>query len=459
MSIAQSCMKQATGQANDNGIDDYKPPKARKKANTENAEKVNNSNTRAHEDIAPGEFAIREDKRNYRKHSEQNLKLIGNSLKAYGAGRSIVADNSGAVIGGNGTLRQANKLGIKQRIVHTTGDELVVVVRDDIAPDDPRRQELAIMDNSTTDSSEFNFDLLQADFSVPELEAFGVIVPEVEIADNNSCVEGETDPDAVPETSEEPKSKRGEVYQLGKHRLMCGDSTSADDVALLMNGEKADMVFTDPPYGVSANGGRGDTKRKLNMRDIENDDLRGDNLFDFLFSALNIMPSKSGASIYVCYPWATQEEFTKAIKKCGYNILNCIIWRKNVFGLNGFRGYRPQYEMIYFCCKDDYAWYGDLAQSNVWDFNREIKRSEQGNHPTPKPIDLIIKAIKNSSKNEDIVFDNFGGSGSTLIACEQTSRQCRMMELDEHYCDVIRKRWAEFVHGEGCDWEKLTEVC
>lgn len=253
-------MKQATGQSNDNGIDDYKIPKSKKKSTqvttqeqTQPQDEQNPTNstiaTRAQERVR--EVIIREDKRNYRKHSEQNLKLIGRSLDNYGVGRSIVADNSGAVIGGNGTLREANKRGIKQRIIHTNGDELVVVVRDDIAPDDPRRQELAVMDNSTTDSSEFDFDLLQSDFSIPELEDFGVIVPDIDLGDDEEFNEGETDPDAIPDPPEEPKSKRGSVYQLGKHRLMCGDSTSADDVALLMNGEKADMVFTDPPYNVA----------------------------------------------------------------------------------------------------------------------------------------------------------------------------------------------------------------
>lgn len=194
MSIAQSCMKQATGQSNDNGIDDYKIPKSKKKSTQVQEEQKqhfsqqsqpqdDSSSSTATNTTRAREVIIREDRRNYRKHSEQNLKLIGRSLDNYGAGRSIVADNSGAVIGGNGTLREANKRGIKQRIIHTNGDELVVVVRDDIAPDDPRRQELAVMDNSTTDSSEFDFDLLQSDFSIPELENFGVIVPDIDLGD------------------------------------------------------------------------------------------------------------------------------------------------------------------------------------------------------------------------------------------------------------------------------------
>ena len=253
-----------------------------------------------------------------------------------------------------------------------------------------------------------------------------------------------TEDDYEAELPEEPKAKLGDIYQLGRHRLMCGDSTSLTDVNKLMNGDKADMVFTDPPYGVCATGGRTQTKQKLQMKDIENDDLQGNDLTQFLSDFISVMAYKEGASLYICYPWATQEEFTKAIKQNGLNIKNCIIWDKKVFGLNGHKGYRPQYEMIYFCCKDDFSWYGDKAQSNIWQISREIKRAEQGNHPTPKPIELIAKALKNSSKKDDIVLDVFGGSGSTLIACEQLGRNCFMMELDPKYIDVIIDRWEKF---------------
>lgn len=438
-------MKQATGQSNDNGIDDYKIPKSKKKSTpvettqeqTQPQEEQNPTNstiaTRAQERVR--EVIIREDRRNYRKHSEQNLKLIGRSLDNYGAGRSIVADNSGAVIGGNGTLREANKRGIKQRIIHTNGDELVVVVRDDIAPDDPRRQELAVMDNSTTDSSEFDFDLLQADFSIPELENFGVIVPDIDLGDDEEFNEGETDPDAVPETPEEPKSKRGCVYQLGKHRLMCGDSTSADDVAKLMNGEKADMVFTDPPYNVAYNG------RSGNFDVIKNDDLNENDFADFISKITEIIKF-TGAPIY--YIWCNWKFYGILQEKLEYK--SCIVWAKNVFGLGN--GYRHQHEFCLFNGKID----EDItSESDLW----EVAKDANYLHPTQKPVALCDRALKNHKKVVNVL-DFFGGSGSTLIACEQRGRICRTMELDEKYVDVIRKRYAEFAHGEGCDWEKLT---
>lgn len=377
---------------------------------------------------------IKYDKRNYRKHNDKNKELINKSLKECGAGRSIVIDNDNEIIAGNGIYEQAQKLGIKTKIVETDGSELVVVKRTDLATDDVKRKQLAVMDNSTSDSSEFDVELLNEDFEVDTLNDWGIEL-ELENLDNQEVVE-----DEVPEEVE-TRCKLGDIWQLGKHRLMCGDSTNITDVEKLMNGEKADMVFTDPPYGVNASGGRSQTKEKLVMKAIENDDLVGENLKNFLSDFISIMQYKEDASIYICYPWATQEEFTKAIKENDLKIKNCIIWNKKVFGLNGFKGYRPQYEMIYFCCKDDFIWYGDKAQSNVWDISREIKRKEQGNHPTPKPIELIAKALNNSSKKEDIIYDAFGGNGSTLIACEQLNRKCFMMELDPHYVDVIIQRW------------------
>jgi hypothetical protein len=350
--IVQSAMHLTGKGEAPEGVTPYQPKKE-KKAKSEQKQKSDISDTRAHAQEEECErIQIREDKRNYRRHSDKNLSLIGKSLDDFGAGRSIVADNSGQVIGGNGTLREANKRGIPQRIIHTNGDELVVVVRDDIAPDDPRRQKLAIMDNSTTDTSDFDLMLLQEDFSIPELDDMGIDIDDDMLADEY-VADGETKADAVPDVEEAAITERGKVYQLGKHQLMCGDSTSAEDVALLMNGEKADLLLTDPPYGIN---------------------------------------------------------FDKVITK-KYTVIQ-----------QGF-------------------------------INSD---TEKRVHPTQKPVELLCKMLPDYSQPENIVIDLFGGLGSTLIACEQTNRQCRMMELDPHYCDVIRKRWAEFVHGAGCDWRSLT---
>ena len=368
--------------------------------------------------------------KNARKHQEADLSTIKASITEFGMSDPIgVWGKDNIIVEGHGRYLACKELGI---------EEVPVIHLDHLT--DEQRRAYALAHNKTAEMSEWDFDLLGdelKDIFDIDMSDFGFDLSEDE-EEETEVIE-----DEVPEEVE-PVAKMGDIWQLGRHRLMCGDSTSVTDVEKLMNGCKADMVFTDPPYGVSASGGRSQTKDKLGMKAIINDELRNNELTQFLSDFISAMQYKECASIYICYPWATQKEFTEAIQINGLEIKNCIIWDKKVFGLNGFKGYRPQYEMIYFCCKDDFEWYGDKAQSNIWQISREINREEQGNHPTPKPIELIAKALNNSSKQEDIVLDVFGGSGSTLIACEQLNRNCYMMELDPHYVDVIIARWEKF---------------
>lgn len=454
MSIIESAMHLTGKGESVEGVDQYQPPKKKGKNKSTSATAATQARACVREESGPKDkIQIREDKRNYRRHSDKNLSLIGRSLDDFGAGRSIVADSSGQVIGGNGTLREANKRGIPQRIIHTTGDELVVVVRDDIAPDDPRRQKLAIMDNSTSDTSEFEFMMLQEDFSLPELEDMGIEIPEDMLSlDDGSGTVGETDPDAVPEPPEESVSVRGKVYQLGKHRLMCGDSTSADDVALLMAGDAdgADLWLSDPPYNVAY---EGKTKDALT---IQNDSMGDSQFREFLRSAFDAVfaHTKPGASFYIFHADSEGYNFRGAIHDCGQKVRRCLIWKKQTMVM-GRQDYQWIHEPILYGWKEGAAhkWKSDRCQTTVLEFNRPSRNDV---HPTMKPIDILLYLIGNSCDTNDIVIDTFGGSGSTLIACEQGGRICRTMELDEHYCDVIRKRWAEFVFGEGCDWESLT---
>lgn len=365
-------------------------------------------------------------------HTEEQIEQIKKSIEEFGMNDPIgIWGKDNIIIEGHGRLMALQELG---------WDEVPVIRLDDLTDD--QRKAYTLIHNQTTMNTGFDLDILAEELQSIDLDMSDFGFDEIELDDIEE--EKEIVEDEVPEVPEEPKGKLGDIYQLGNHRLMCGDSTSEEDVAKLMNGVKADMVFTDPPYGVSASGGRSQTKDKLGMKAIANDELRNNDLTIFLSNFIKAMKYKDGASIYICYPWATQKEFTEAILENNLKIKNCIIWDKKVFGLNGFKGYRPQYEMIYFCCKEDFEWYGDKAQSNIWQISREIKREEQGNHPTPKPIELIAKALKNSSKKEDIILDVFGGSGSTLIACEQLNRKCYMMELDPHYIDVIIQRWENF---------------
>lgn len=206
-------------------------------------------------------MSINFDKRNYRKHSDKNKELINKSLKECGAGRSIVIDKEDNIIAGNGIFEQAQKLGLKTKIIETDGSELVVVKRTDLATDDDKRKQLAVMDNSSSDSSEFDFELLSADFDNEILSDWGIDIEVPQLEEESEIVE-----DEVPEDVE-TRCKLGDIWQLGVHRLMCGDSTVITDVEKLMNGDKADMVFTDPPYNVAFNG------RSGKFEVIKNDNL------------------------------------------------------------------------------------------------------------------------------------------------------------------------------------------
>ena len=235
---------------------------------------------------------------------------------------------------------------------------------------------------------------------------------------------------------------------------MCGDSTSVTAFDQLMGGAKADMIFTDPPYGMSYGGGRaaGSTKKGALVKAhgmIINDDLQGNDLIALVRDAIATSSAlmKEGGALYACFTWRTYAEFEAGLESCGYKVKACIVWDKKSIGL-GNSNYRPQHEFIFYCGGQ---WYGDKSESDVWHMSRGATGKYV--HPTQKPVELVERALSNSSKAGDVVIDCFGGSGSTLIACEKTNRHSRLMELDPKYCDVIVKRWQEFtgqkaIHAE-----------
>jgi site-specific DNA-methyltransferase (adenine-specific) len=363
-------------------------------------------------------MGIKFDTRNYRKHSDENKQLINKSLSECGAGRSILIDANDEIIAGNGVYEQAQALNIPVKVIETDGSELVVVKRTDLDTDDERRKRLAVMDNSASDSSEFDLELLSMDFEVPDLQEMGIEIPDITVEEEKEVVE-----DEVPEEVE-TRCKRGDIWQLGEHRLMCGDSTSIDDVEKLMDGARADMAFTDPPYGVDYKG-------------INNDSRGGlEELLDKAFSNM-MLNSKNGASVYCFHSDKCADIFHNVFRKyCHFSSM--IIWKKQSLVLS-----QTDYQSIHEPCmygwfdNGNHCFYGDRKQTSVWEYDR---KSIEG-HTTPKPVDLIANALTNSSRNNDRVIDLFGGSGSTLIACEQLNRKCYTMELDEHYCDVIIQRW------------------
>jgi site-specific DNA-methyltransferase (adenine-specific) len=267
------------------------------------------------------------------------------------------------------------------------------------------------------------------------LELLGFNTKELDALLEPEVVEGLTDEDAVPDIPDEPTTKLGDIYQLGNHRLMCGDSTSIDAVDKLMDGQKADMVFTDPPYGVSYTGGA------KKWDEIKNDSLQNENLVDFLNSVFNcgVLSTKDSAPWYVWHASNTSADFYQALLQAGKKPSAQIIWVKNIMA-GGFGDYRGKHEPCIYCSGGKNAWHGGRDQHTIWNVDRE--RNYQ--HPTQKPVALAEKALGNSSKSGDMIIDFFGGSGSTLIACEKQNRHARLMELDPKYCDVIVKRWEEF---------------
>jgi DNA modification methylase len=237
---------------------------------------------------------------------------------------------------------------------------------------------------------------------------------------------------------EQPVSVMGDVWLLGRHRRMCGDSTRIDDVDKLMAGELADMVFTDPPYNVDY---QGYTKDKLK---IARDNMSNEKFSQFLLDifASHLAAIKQGASLYVCHGSVYQREFQNALEANGFQIRTQIIWAKNHFAW-GHGRYKFQHEPIFYFHQtgESDAWYGDKSQTTLWHVD---KPTANRLHPTMKPVALIELTLKNSSKAGDIVVDLFGGSGSTLIACEKLGRNARLMELDPKYWDVVIKHWQEF---------------
>ena len=377
---------------------------------------------------------IKFDKRNYRIHNDRNKKLIKKSLEECGAGRSIVIDNDGEIIGGNGIYEAWGNKPVK--VIETDGSELVVVKRTDLSTDDEKRKKLAVMDNTASDTAEMDVKLVIDDFGIETATEMGLDIPDVEVEQPKEVVE-----DEVPENVE-TRCKRGDIWKLGDHRLMCGDSTCITDVEKLMDGQKADLLFTDPPYGVSYEKKTKEVLKSKSYTKIQNDDLTLDQFQDFLYDVFtNAFSSlKDTASYYVfSCQGGDQEMMMMMMRQAGIPCRHQIIWVKDapVFSM-GRLDYDYKHEPILYgwVKKHDFQRKGEQDKS-VW----EYKRTANKLHPTMKPVELIANALLNSTKESENVLDFFGGSGSTLIACEQLNRKCFMMELDEHYCDVIIQRW------------------
>tara|TARA_R100001440_G_scaffold6595_1_gene13480 strand:- start:281 stop:1423 length:1143 start_codon:yes stop_codon:yes gene_type:complete len=348
-----------------------------------------------------------------------NADKVASSIKEFGFQQPIVVDKEMIIIVGH-TRHQASKL---------LGLEKVPVLIADLPPTKAKAYRIA--DNRLNEDSEWDMGLLNLEFADLldnnfEMENLGFDDKELErliVGDEK----GLTDEDEVPELPKEPKSKLGDIYQLGEHRLMCGDSTDTELLEKLMDNEKADMIFTDPPYGVDYKG-------------IKNDDRKGlEELLKKSFYHYQLF-SKSGASIYCFHSDRCADIFHSTFKNY-FHFSSMIIWEKNSLTLS-----QTDYQSIHEPClygwnkTGTHSWFGDRKQTSVWKIHKENLKS----HTTPKPVEFIDRALKNSSKSDDIIIDFFGGSGSSMIACEKINRKCYMMELDPIYVDVIIKRWEDY---------------
>jgi len=398
---------------------------------------------------------LQNDHKNARKRTDRSSKLIKESLQKFGAARSIVIDENNRILAGNGTIAGAKAAGIKNlKVIETDGNEIIAVKRTGLSEDE--KVGLALADNRTSDLSEWDINMLEELSQEHDLEPWfdnddlKELLGETEVLPS----EGLTDPDDVPEVPEEPVTKEGDLYILGNHRLLCGDSTNIQHVDKLINGKKVDMVFTDPPYGINFTGQSSqlnntskDGKRIFGYKSantkfelIKNDALQNDNLYDFCDSFCKTIFLCKPSSWYICFSQLDLDLLLSAMRKNNLKWKSLIAWVKNQATFSN-KDYKLRYEPIVYG-QTGGCFYGErYKQQDVWEFQRTLKNDL---HPTMKPILLIENALKNSSQENEVIFDLFGGSGSTLIAAERTNRHAYLMELDPKYCDVIVKRWEDF---------------
>ena len=329
------------------------------------------------------------------------------------------------LVGGHQRLKIAKEMGMDK----------IPCVEVDLPLD--QEKELNIRLNKNV--GEWDYDSLANYFDVSELMEWGFSNDELQFYEEEP-EQGLIDDDEIPEV-EEAITKQGDIWLLGEHRILCGDATKKADVEALMGGQKADMVFTDPPYGVDYSGRGKKTKKK-----IINDNLKGDELYDFLIKAFENMSlaTKGGSVAYVFHADSKKgikSSFENAFWNAGWHLSATIIWAKKQASM-GWQDYRSQHEPILYGFKQgqSHQFYGDRTNTTLWHQGRDSNYE----HPTQKPIELAKRGLSNSSKTDDVILDLFLGSGSTLIACEKTNRKCYGMEIDPHYCDVIVKRWEEF---------------
>ncbi len=378
--------------------------------------------------------------RNARTHSEAQIAQIAASIAEFGFTAPILAGSDGVIVAGHGRLAAARKLGLAS---------VPVVVLEHLTP--TQRRALVIADNKIAENAGWDEELLRLELAELQEADFDLALTGFDadelleiMAGEETTAEGHTDEDAAPEVPVTPVSKPGDVWIMGKHRLLCGDSTDAASYDTLLGTERVAMIFQDPPYNVDYANTAKDKLRGTN-RPILNDNL-GDGFQDFLLAAFKPALARCNGAVYVAMSSSELDTLQSAFRAAGGKWSTFIIWAKNTFTL-GRSDYQRQYEPILYGWPEGATrhWCGDRDQGDVWHFN---KPRVNDLHPTMKPVELVERAIRNSSRPGDVVLDPFGGSGTTLIAAEKSGRQARLIELDPKYVDVIVRRWQDYAGAQ-----------
>ena len=413
-----------------------------------------------------------QDDHNFNKGTEEGARLIERSFKDYGAGRSVLIDRNNRLVGGNKAQKGFKGAGFRKVvIVDSDPDTLVAVRRKDVDLDSKEGRDMALLDNLTTQVNlawdEVELQQVGANVEGFDPGDFGFDIGDLPVGDPTEADKVKED-DFDPDEHYEPKTKTGDIFQLGEHRLMCGDSTKAEDVAKLMNGEQAVLWLTDPPYNVAYEGGTGLT--------IQNDNMESAKFRAFLIDAFKAANSVmvNGCPFYIWFASREHINFEGALNDVGLKVRQELIWNKNALIL-GRSHYQWKHEPCLYGWKGDSCRYfiDDRTRTTVWSDGEEIeidkmkkaemqkllhdildnrtpttvidcpKPQKSADHPTMKPVRLFGYQMANSSLPGEIVLDTFGGSGTTMVAAEQLGRKARLMELDPHYCNVIIARWEK----------------
>jgi len=371
--------------------------------------------------------------------NEKAIDIVAKSIKEFGFLVPVILDKKNVIVAGHTRIKAAIKLGIT---------EVPAIYTENLT--DAQIKAFRIMDNKSSELAEWDYDLLKQElYDLEDTDCFeltgftGDEITEIWDSDKEATEDGFIEVGAYERAKSKSTVKLGEIYQLGNHRLMCGDATIKEDVNKLMNNQKADMVFTDPPYNVDYEGGFGRqtmANEEKKWSKIKNDKMNSVDWDEFCRSFMARMSENVDGPVYIFMSCKELPTVQKIFIESGGHWQSTLIWKKERF-VFGMKDYKSDYEPFIYGWFKNRNWSGSQNETDIWDLSRDKPSDYQ--HPTQKPIGLSFRAIKNSSKGKNIILDLFGGSGSTLIACEQLDRKCFMMELDPVYCSVIIERWEK----------------